>query len=140
MPRLKSIKNFYSLNIILTFTVMKVKKVGVVVKGLVEYIQLHKGIMPLTDVECKIVAAILQTCPSGNFGKKDKAIICKVLKENNSYLNVYIERMLEKRAILPNSSGYSVNPVLIPSGENALMILYENTINGWDTRGSDGNV
>jgi len=104
--------------------VKQVKKIQVTISTLTEYVSLHKGILSLTDVECKIVATILKHCPDGSFCKKDKRAICEELGESNSYLNVYIDRMLKNLIIVPTSTGYQVCKAVMPQGEEALLIMY----------------
>lgn len=102
----------------------QVKKIQVTISTLEEYISIHKGVYRLTDKECTILAAILKHFPDGKFGKFDKKLICSTLNETNSYLNVYIERMLKNQVIIPIVSGYQVTSGLIPQGEDATLIYY----------------
>lgn len=104
---------------------MKLKKINVAINTLEEYISLHKGIYSITEKECTVIACILRVCPDGSFSKSNKKDICTLIGESNSYLNVYIDRMMKNRVILPTSTGYQVTTGIIPQGEEAMMIRYE---------------
>lgn len=109
---------------------MKRKVYTVPAKTPYQYIQLFNGLFELTEREMEILSKFIAAQLS--LDKKKVAInpfvteikkrIAEELEMSNfSHLNVYIKRLKDKKAISKVPGGYSINPMLLPSGEKEIV-------------------
>jgi hypothetical protein len=108
----------------------KRKVLRVPAKTAIQYLQLFNGLFEMTGKELEVLAAfvtlhlaLLKTgVPVNAFAAEMRKRVAKELAmADSSHLNVYIQRLRQKKAVEKIPGGYLIHPLLIPGGEKEIV-------------------
>ena len=109
---------------------MEAKIVKIRVNTTRKYLALFNGIFKLTPKEQEVLAVFIhihqslkdQSLQINPFSTEMKKKAAKVLKKDDfNTLNIYIKRLVEKKAISKTTDGYKINHLLVPDNEKRVI-------------------